>query len=41
MTATDFTVAAWLLYPSRRHLPLKTRAAIDFLKPRLREFSAG
>ncbi len=41
VTATDFTVAAWLLYPSRRHLPLKTRAAIDFLKPRLRESSTG
>jgi DNA-binding transcriptional LysR family regulator len=37
VTATDFTTAAWLLYPSRRHLPLKTRTAIDFFKARLRD----
>lgn len=36
VTATDFTTAAWLLYPSRRHLPLKTRTAIDFFRARLR-----
>jgi DNA-binding transcriptional LysR family regulator len=39
VTATDFTTAAWLLYPSRRHLPLKTRAAIDFFRARLRHLS--
>jgi DNA-binding transcriptional LysR family regulator len=40
VTATDFTTAAWLLYPSRRHLPLKTRAGLDFLKARLRAAAA-
>ena len=29
--ATEFETAAWLLYPSRQYLPLKVRAAIDFL----------
>lgn len=28
--------AAWLLYPSRQYLPVKVRAVIDFLRPRLR-----
>ena len=28
--------AAWLLYPSRQYLPVKVRAMIDFLRPRLR-----
>jgi DNA-binding transcriptional LysR family regulator len=32
VTATDFATAAWLLYPSREHLPAKVRVAIDFLK---------
>jgi len=32
VTATDFATAAWLLYPSREHLPSKVRVAIDFLK---------
>jgi DNA-binding transcriptional LysR family regulator len=41
VTATDFTTGAWLLYPSRRHLPLKTRAAIDFFKSRLRSLAEG
>lgn len=27
---------AWLLYPSRSYLPVKVRAVIDFLRPRLR-----
>lgn len=31
VTATSFDTAAWLLYPSRRYLPLKTRAVIDIL----------
>jgi DNA-binding transcriptional LysR family regulator len=33
--ATDFSTAAWLLYASRRQLPPKTRAAIDFFRARL------
>jgi DNA-binding transcriptional LysR family regulator len=36
VTATDFSAAAWLLYPSRAYLPGKVRAVIDFLRPRLR-----
>ena len=32
VTATDFETAAWLLYPSRSYLPLKTRLFIDFLR---------
>jgi DNA-binding transcriptional LysR family regulator len=39
VTATDFTTAAWLLYPSRRHMPLKSRAAIDFFKSQLRSLA--
>lgn len=31
-TATDFETAAWLLYPSRDRLPLKTRIFVDFIK---------
>lgn len=30
--ATDFDTAAWLIYPSRAYLPLKTRAFIDALR---------
>jgi DNA-binding transcriptional LysR family regulator len=41
VAATDFTTAAWLLYPSRRHMPLKTRAALDFFKARLRSLGEG
>lgn len=33
-TATSFDTAAWLLYPSRAHLPHKVRVMIDFLKER-------
>jgi DNA-binding transcriptional LysR family regulator len=33
--ATDFSTAAWLLYPSRQQLPPKTRVAIDFFRARL------
>ncbi len=36
ITATDFSTAAWLLYPSRRYLPAKTRVLIEFLKEHLR-----
>jgi DNA-binding transcriptional LysR family regulator len=32
VTATEFDTAAWLLYPSRSHLPFKVRATIDFLR---------
>lgn len=32
--ATRFDTAAWLLYPSRSHLPAKVRAAIDLLRGR-------
>lgn len=32
VSATDFDTAAWLLYPSRKYLPRKTRAMVDFLK---------
>jgi DNA-binding transcriptional LysR family regulator len=34
-TATDFTTAAWFLYPSRFHLPAKVRVTIDFLRKNL------
>ncbi len=34
-TATGFTSAAWLVYPSRRFLPAKTRLAVDFLREKL------
>jgi DNA-binding transcriptional LysR family regulator len=33
--ATSFDTAAWLLYPSRSHLPVKVRAAIDFFRGRI------
>ncbi|NES21443.1 MAG: hypothetical protein F6K41_21565 [Symploca sp. SIO3E6] len=32
VTATDFSTAAWLLYPSRAYVPLKVRAFIEFLQ---------
>jgi len=32
VTATDFSTAAWLVYPSRAYIPLKVRVFIDFLK---------
>lgn len=32
VTATTFDTAAWLLYPSRAHLPRKTRLVIDALR---------
>ncbi len=43
VTATDFATAAWLLYPSRRYLPRKVAATIEFLLLRLRpvRFSGG
>jgi DNA-binding transcriptional LysR family regulator len=33
--ATSFDTSAWLLYPSRSHLPFKVRATIDFLRRNL------
>ena len=36
VTATDFDTAAWILYPSRAHLPIKVRVMVDFLKEQLR-----
>ncbi len=35
VTATSFDTAAWLLYPSRKYLPRKVRAGIDFLRASL------
>ena len=35
VTATQFETGAWLLYPSRKFLPAKTRAVIDFLRQRI------
>jgi len=35
VTATEYETGVWLLYPSRRHLPAKTRAVADFLRQRL------
>jgi DNA-binding transcriptional LysR family regulator len=32
VTATEFSTAAWLVYPSRAYVPLKVRVLIDFLK---------
>ncbi|MDD9909219.1 MAG: LysR family transcriptional regulator [Ahrensia sp.] len=36
VTATTFETAAWLVYPSRRYLPIKTRVVIDFFKKKFR-----
>ncbi len=35
VTATEFDTSVWALYPSRRYLPAKTRAALDFFRSRL------
>ena len=35
VTATDFSTAAWLVYPSRTYVSLKVRAFIEFLKQSL------
>jgi DNA-binding transcriptional LysR family regulator len=32
VTATEFSTAAWLVYPSRTYVPFKVRVFIDFLK---------
>ena len=39
VTATDFNTAAWMLYPSRKYVPAKTRAMINFLKMQLQSTS--
>ena len=35
-TATDFETAAWIIYPSKRFMPARVRATIDFLTSNLR-----
>lgn len=35
VTATEYDTGVWLLYPSRKYLPAKTRAVADFLRQRL------
>lgn len=37
VTATDFDIAGWLLYPSRKYLPIKTRQFIEFMKHKFQE----
>ena len=39
-TGTEFNTAAWLMYPSRRYLPLKVRKFIDFLKDEIGDLSS-
>lgn len=41
VTATEFTTAVWLLYPSRRYLPRKVALAIEFLRRRLKPRGAS
>ena len=36
VTATDFSTSAWLVYPSRRYVPLKVKVFVDFLKKHLK-----
>jgi DNA-binding transcriptional LysR family regulator len=38
VAATTFDTGAWLVYPSRNHLPAKTRAMIDFLRENLQRY---
>lgn len=35
VTATTFETAAWFVYPSKKHLPLKVKVLMDFLKAQL------
>jgi DNA-binding transcriptional LysR family regulator len=39
ISATHFNTAAWLVHPSRNHVPLKVKAMIEFLKQHIREAS--
>lgn len=41
VAATTFDTAAWLLYPSRSFLPVKVRAAIDFLREKIVPVQGG
>lgn len=41
VTASDYDSAAWLLYPSRDYLPLKTRVFIDHLTESIRGTQAS
>lgn len=34
-TAANFDSAVWLLYPSRKHVPLRVRAVMNFVKQRI------
>jgi len=36
VTASEFDLGAWMLYPSRSYLPLKVRAFADFLKEKFK-----
>lgn len=36
-TASEFDVAAWLLYPTRKYLPAKVRAFVDFVREAFRD----
>ena len=38
MSGAHARTAAWLIYPSARYLPLKTRVTIDFLRDGLAHF---
>jgi DNA-binding transcriptional LysR family regulator len=40
-TPSTFDTAAWLLYPSRDHMPRRTRAAIDFFREHLKGDASG
>ncbi|MBE9078597.1 hypothetical protein IQ241_15060 [Romeria aff. gracilis LEGE 07310] len=39
VAATDFSTAAWLVYPSRAYVPLKVRIFIEFLKRSMAKLS--
>lgn len=32
VTASEFDIHAWMLYPPKKYLPLKTRVFVDFVK---------
>jgi DNA-binding transcriptional LysR family regulator len=40
-TASEFDVAAWIVYPSRSYLPLKVRAFADYLKKKFADGAPG
>ena len=41
VAATEFDTAAWCVYPSRDHVPLKVRAFIDALKESVARSAQG